>query len=62
MLRTPLPVASSSSLTCCLSVCRPSMRLPSPNFSSILINGDNTSASNNNNPSQRLAVFQFGTG
>ncbi|GKU97249.1 hypothetical protein SLEP1_g10418 [Rubroshorea leprosula] len=46
MLRTTLPVAPSSSSMRCLSVCKPSMRSPSPNFSSILINGDNTSASN----------------
>ncbi|GKV09539.1 hypothetical protein SLEP1_g21024 [Rubroshorea leprosula] len=51
MLRTTLPVAPSSSSTCCLSVCKPSMRPPSPNFSFVLINGDDTSASNSNNPS-----------
>ncbi|GLT85432.1 hypothetical protein SLE2022_036220 [Rubroshorea leprosula] len=61
MLRTTLPVAPSSSSTCCLSVCRPSMRSPSPNFSSVRINGDDTSASNSNNPSRRLALFQLGT-
>ncbi|GKV38881.1 hypothetical protein SLEP1_g46740 [Rubroshorea leprosula] len=37
------------------------MRSPSPNFSSILINGDDTNASNSNNPSRRLTLFQLGT-
>ncbi|GKV12311.1 hypothetical protein SLEP1_g23472 [Rubroshorea leprosula] len=61
MLRTTLPVAPSSSSTCCLSVCKPSMRSSSPNFSSVLINGDDTSDSNSNNPSRRLTLFQLGT-
>ncbi|GKU98576.1 hypothetical protein SLEP1_g11562 [Rubroshorea leprosula] len=56
MLRTTLPVAPSSSSMRCLSVCKPSMRSPSPNFSSVLINGDDTSASNSNNPSRRLGT------
>ncbi|GKV39704.1 hypothetical protein SLEP1_g47435 [Rubroshorea leprosula] len=62
MLRTTLPVAPSSSSTRCLSVCKPSMRSSSPNFSSVLINGDDTSASNSNNPSRRLTLLQLGTG
>ncbi|GKV02832.1 hypothetical protein SLEP1_g15221 [Rubroshorea leprosula] len=60
MLRTTLPVAPSSSSTHCLSICKPSMWSPSPNFSSTLINGDDTSASNSNNPSRRLILFQLG--
>ncbi|GKV43805.1 hypothetical protein SLEP1_g51058 [Rubroshorea leprosula] len=60
MLRTTLLVASSSSSTHCLSVCKPSMRSLYLNFSFVLINGDDTSASNSNNPSRRLTLFQFG--
>ncbi|GKV16712.1 hypothetical protein SLEP1_g27314 [Rubroshorea leprosula] len=60
MLRTTLSVAPSSSSTHCLSICKPSMRSPSPNFSYVLINGVDTNASNNNNPSRRLTLFQLG--